>query len=184
MLKEFGEGNVDDTYWWRPAQKLTHFDVDNSTIQKLRKDVVKGVIAYVNNKGAMFGGPSPVDYTDPTSKKNIYNGGFPDTNVYVYPKVVESFAYQKNKFASELHLGVAKQFFETFCKRGETVASFYCGGGTGAAAAMLIGMNCVSVDIEETQVLSCNMRITFRESLTSLLHASLRSKLRGRGWSR
>ena len=157
--------------WFNNILIHLEWDRDVKPLQKLCKDVVKGVIAYVKvKKDATFPGPSPMDYTSLNSKENIYNSCFPDSSVYVYPKVTASFAYQSGKADSELHLGVAKQFFESFALRGETVANFYCGGGTGGAAAMMIGMNCVSVDIEDSQVVSCNMRITFRNTLQSLVN--------------
>jgi hypothetical protein len=67
------------------------WDRDVQPLQKLCKDVVKGVIAYVKvKKDATFPGPSPMDYTSLNSKENIYNSCFPDSSVYVYPKVTES----------------------------------------------------------------------------------------------
>lgn len=157
--------------WFNNILIHSEWDRDDHPLQKLCNDVVKGVIAYVKVKeDATFPGPSPQDYTSLNSKENIYNSCFPDSSVYVYPKVTESFAYQSGKADTELHLGVAKQYFESFALRGETVANFYCGGGTGAAAAMMIGMNCISVDIEDSQVLSCNMRITCRNTLQSLVN--------------
>lgn len=126
----------------------------NRQLQQLRRDVVKGVIAYVKTTPTdKFFGPCPVDFTDTEFSTNIYNKGFPDSSIYVYPKVTQNFAYNKAGFERELHLGVAKQFFEAFAVRGECIASLYCGGGTGAAAAMLLGLNSVSVDIEERQVM-------------------------------
>lgn len=158
-LQVFGKGEEEEggVEGWVVSMDFMVYVENNrneETLQKLKKDVVKGVIAYVKGGqgGGRFYGPSPVDYTSQDSDKNIYDGGFPDSSVYVYPKVTPGYAYNKADYGNELHLGVAKQFFEGFTVRGDTVGSFYCGGGTDAAAAMLLGLNSVSVDVESAKV--------------------------------
>jgi hypothetical protein len=158
-LQVFGKGEEEEggVEGWVVSMDFMVYVENNrneETLQKLKKDVVKGVIAYVKGGegGGKFYGPSPVDYTTLESEKNIYDSGFPDSSVYVYPKVTRAFAFNKKDYTNELHLGVAKQFFEAFTVRGDTVGSFYCGGGTGAAAAMLLGLNSVSVDVEGAKV--------------------------------
>jgi hypothetical protein len=123
-------------------------------LQKLRSDVVKGVLAYATKDGGRFFGPHCIDYTAPNSKENIYSEGFPDSSVYVYPKMSAAFAFDKLNYKEEMHLGVPKQFFEAFTVPGDVVGSFYCGGGTGAAAATMLGRHSVSVDIEPTRVMN------------------------------
>ena len=123
-------------------------------IQELQHDVMKGIIGYYRAaETSCFKGPTHIDYSLNEKTGSIYEKGFPDSSVYVFPKLTARTAASGAGYQDELHLGVAKQFFETFTSRGDTVADLFCGSGTGVAAAALLRLDCVAVDISEKAVL-------------------------------